>query len=555
MKSVLQLKKSNCKNCYKCIRECPVKAIKFSEHQANILSDECIYCGNCFVICPQNAKEIRNDIDKLNALLKSNKNVYLSVAPSFIAEYDLKSFAPMVDMAKKMGFYDAQETAIGAEIVKREYENILTNEKPKVLISSCCHTVNLLIQKYYPKLLGTLANVMSPMLAHATHIKKCDNNATVVFVGPCVSKKDEADRYGTVDCVLTFEEWNRLMNEKGLTFEDDTKDTINPIKTGLFPTAGGIIKSMAKHSDYTYTAVDGIKNCTKVLDEILAGNLQNFFIEMSACDGGCVGGPVMGIKRNCVLSTHSKVKSYVGKSPNLNIDYFFDPVKKLEFLGINEPIPNEDEIRQMLKKMGKTKPEHELNCGTCGYNTCREKAVAIINGKADLTMCLPYLKEKAESFSDTIINNSTNAIVVMDDKLNIQSINRAACDLFNISSPSSVKGVSIETYLNPVEYVQRLDEKTPVTINKQYLEEYDKYVEESVIYVKDYDIIISIMKDITKSECENIEKAKLKEDTAQIADKVIEKQLRVVQEIASLLGETAAETKIALTNLKDVLSK
>ncbi|MEG1044016.1 MAG: [Fe-Fe] hydrogenase large subunit C-terminal domain-containing protein [Oscillospiraceae bacterium] len=554
MTSVLQLKKSNCKNCYKCIRECPVKAIKFSEHQANIINDECIYCGSCFVTCPQNAKKIRNDIDILKGLLSSKKPVYLSVAPSFIAEYNLESFDPMIEVGKKLGFFDVQETAIGAEIVKREYENILETKKPKILISSCCHSINLLIQKYYPQLLGMLANVMSPMQAHASYIKEQNPEAYVVFVGPCVAKKEEGDRYKIVDCVLTFEEWNELMGENNINF-DEIKHQHQPIKTGLFPTTGGIIKSMNKQDDYTYIAVDGTKNCITALDEISKGGLSNYFIEMSACVGSCVGGPVMGEKRNLQLTTKNKVKNYVGECENLAIDNAPNVDKSLAFLGINHSVPSEKEIKEMLKKMGKTLPEHELNCGTCGYNTCREKAIAIIYGKADLTMCLPFLKEKAESFSDTIINNTTNSIIVMDDKLLIQSINRAGCNLFNLQNPSAIIGQPIDNLISPVQYVNVLEEKTPVVVKKQYLVEYDKYVEESIIFDKDYDIIISIMRDITEKEIQNNEKIALHQNTAEIADKVIEKQLRVVQEIASLLGETAAETKIALTNLKDALSK
>ena len=192
MTEFLKLKKSNCKNCYKCIRHCPVKSIRFSGNQANIVGDECILCGQCFVVCPQNAKEIADSTERVKYMLRSGEKVYVSIAPSFVANYDGAGIEAMEKALKQLGFAGAEETAVGATIVKSEYERLIREEKRDIIISSCCSSINLLIQKYYPQALSYLADVLSPMQAHCLDIKKRYPDAKTVFIGPCVAKKDEA---------------------------------------------------------------------------------------------------------------------------------------------------------------------------------------------------------------------------------------------------------------------------------------------------------------------------------------------------------------------------
>ena len=222
MANCLTLKKSNCKNCYKCIRNCPVKAIRFSGNQAHIIGNECILCGHCFVVCPQNAKEIVDGTEKARVLLQSGDPVIVSLAPSFIANYDGVGIESMRRALKQLGFADVEETAIGATIVKTEYERMLREEERDIIITSCCHSVNLLIQKYFPSVLAYLADVMSPMQAHCTDIKKRIPNAKTVFIGPCVAKKDEAEYYeGIVDAVLTFDELTNWLKEERIELEKE----------------------------------------------------------------------------------------------------------------------------------------------------------------------------------------------------------------------------------------------------------------------------------------------------------------------------------------------
>lgn len=555
MSQCLTLKKSNCKNCYKCIRHCPVKSIRFSGNQAYIIDNDCILCGHCFVVCPQNAKQIVDETEKVKVMLAAGNEVYLSLAPSFAANYGV-GIEAMREAVKKLGFADAEETAIGAAIVKNEYDRILKEEKPDVLISSCCHSVNLLIQKYYPEVLNCLAAVMSPMQAHCAEIKKHRPEAKTVFVGPCVAKKDEADHYGSmVDAVLTFDELTGWLNDEGITIEERKEDTSTGL-TRFFPTTGGILKTMEKsEKDYTYMAVDGIENCMAVLDELRSGGVHRCFIEMSACTGSCIGGPVMEKYHRSPVSDFKKIASFAGEHDFAVGEVKKDAVRKI-FTAIEDKnvYPTEEEIIEILHKMGKFKPADELNCGSCGYNTCRDKAVAIFRGRAEISMCLPYLKDKAESFSDSIVNNTPNGLMVLNEKLEVQQINSAALKIMNLRSSHDILGDQVVRILDPKLFMDVLSSGRSVKNRRIYLAEYERYVEETIVYDKEYRLLICIMRDITDEENAREKKESVNKKTVEIADKVVDKQMRIVQEIASLLGETAAETKIALTKLKETIA-
>ena len=557
MSEFLKLKKSNCKNCYKCIRHCPVKSIRFSGNQANIVGNECILCGQCFVVCPQNAKEIADETERVKVLIDSGAPVIASVAPSFIANYDGVGFEELKAALQKLGFADAEETAVGATIVKREYERLLNEDERNILISSCCHSVNLLIQKYYPSCLPYLADVLSPMQAHCKDIKQRYSGAKTVFIGPCVAKKDEADYYtGITDAVLTYEELTEWFEAAGIVPEkklDKTEESL----ARFFPTTGGILKTMQKNMrpDYTYLAVDGVENCMAALHDIEEGNIEHCFIEMSACAGSCIGGPVMEKYHRMPVRDYYAVAHYAGKKDfDVAQPDPFTLRKEMEYIGRKLPYPSESEIREALHRMGKLRPEDELNCGSCGYNTCREKAVAIIQGKAEVSMCLPFLKERAENFSDNIINNTPNGIVVLNDKYEVQQINRAALKLMNIPRESDVMGEPIIRILDPKPFMDVQRTGRTVRDEKVYLAEYDKYIEQTIVLDKEYKALICIMRDVSDEEQQRQRKEELSRQTVETADKVVDKQMRIVQEIASLLGETAAETKIALTKLKESMT-
>ena len=552
----LTLKKSNCKNCYKCIRHCPVKSIRFSGNQAYIIGNECIMCGQCFVVCPQNAKQIVDETEKVKVLMQCGDPVVVSLAPSFVANYEGVGIESMREALKKLGFYYVEETAIGATIIKKEYDRMVNEDDRDIIITSCCHSVNLLIQKYFPAELAYLADVLSPMQAHCKDIKKRIPNAKTVFIGPCVAKKDEAQHYeDIVDAVLTFDELTAWLKAENIELEKKM-DSDDNSRARFFPTTGGILKTMAlDNPKFSYMAIDGTENCIAALKDIENGNLHNCFIEMSACVGSCVGGPVMEKFHRSPVKDYIAVSNYAGEKDFdvADVDHI-DLQKSFEIIDKKNHIPSESEIRDALRQMGKMKPSDELNCGSCGYDTCREKAIAILQGKAEISMCLPFLKDKAENFSDTIARNTPNGLIVLNEKLEVQQVNQAAIKILNLRSANDILGDQVVRVLDPQDFLNALATGKGVHDKREYLAEYGKYVDKTVVYDSEYRLILGIFRDVTEEETQREKKEDISRQTVEIADNVVDKQMRIVQEIASLLGETAAETKIALTKLKESIS-
>jgi uncharacterized Fe-S cluster-containing protein len=402
-----------------------------------------------------------------------------------------------------------------------------------------------------------LADFASPMQAHCADIKKRIPNAKTVFIGPCIAKKDEAEQYGDlVDAVLTFDELSKWLLQEKITLEPDMDQT-DKSKARLFPTTGGILKTMAQDAPgYTYMALDGVENCMAALKDIESGKIHKCFIEMSACVGSCINGPVM--KKNetpTPVQDFLNVVRYAGEEDfEVNQPGLFELQKTLTYLDRKTTQPSQYEIDSILRQMGKFKPSQELNCGSCGYNTCREKAIAIAQGKAEISMCLPFLKDKAENFSDTIVNNNPDGILVLNEKLEVQQINAAARRIMNLRAASDILGDQVIRVLDPTVFAEVMRTGRNIYDQKTYLAEYQRYVEQTVIHDRESHLIVCMMRDITEQESEHERKESLNRQTIEVADRVIEKQMRIVQEIASLLGETAAETKIALSKLKESIA-
>ena len=312
---------------------------------------------------------------------------------------------------------------------------------------------------------------------------------------------------------------------------------------------------MEQETGYTYIAVDGIENCMSALEDIKSGKIHKCFIEMSACVGSCIGGPVMEKYHRAPIKDYLAIANYAGAKD-------FDVVqpesvklkKNFSFIEHRLPQPTETEICSILRQMGKVKPSDELNCGSCGYNTCRDKAIAICQGKAEISMCLPYLKDKAESFSDTIVKNTPNGLIVLNESYEVQQINEAARKIMNIRSASDILGDQVVRILDPSAFMSVMQTGRDIRDQRVYLAEYNRYVEQTIVHDKDSRMLIGIMRDVTDEEKEREKKENISRQTIEVADKVVDKQMRIVQEIASLLGETAAETKIALAKLKESIT-
>lgn len=561
-REILRFKKANCKNCYKCLRECPVKAIAFRDEQAEILRSDCLICGHCLTVCPQNAKQVRNDVEDVRALLAAGKPVWASVAPSFAGAFT-PDFEALTEALRKLGFAGASETAAGARAVADEYARLLKTGRYPSLISTSCPTIVKLVEKYHPGALRYLAPVVSPMTAHARMLRKQYGDIRVVFLGPCISKKDEAGWDGDVDCVLTFEELHGWFDEEGIVFApaQTPRPASEPREDGparLFPERGGILRSMpGRVPGICYEAVEGVAKCRGVLEKLEKGGLDGFFLEMSGCDGSCLNGPCMVLPQGGYLAAQRAVEDFASR-PRPDPPEAGIPVDLSQAFGakpVTGEMPGERQIREILAKTGKKSPEQELNCGACGYSTCREKAIAVYQGKAEITMCLPYMRERAEYISNNVFTFTPNAIVVLDEHLSIQSVNEAACRLFGIDDPRDYRGKYVGDLTDPTLFEEALVSRKNVPSRRIYLYRYQKYVEQAVIYVREHNFLFGILQDRTQEEQKQQRLQKARIDTVETTDAVVEKQMRVVQEIAMLLGETTAETKVALTKLKEAIFK
>lgn len=391
------------------------------------------------------------------------------------------------------------------------------------------------------------------MQVSAELIREKHPEAKVVFIGPCIAKKDEAEQYkGIVDAALTFDELQSWMDEKAVTFVEK-EDPKQKGRARLYPIPGGILRSMKQEDGFSYMAIDGASKCIKALTDIENGALTNCFIEMSICEGSCTGGPVMQENRYKTVTNQMIVDQFAGPEHwEIQTDVTDNLHKTMNMLAIDLPEPTEEEISAILKAIGKTKPEDELNCGSCGYNNCRSKALAVYRKKADLNMCLPYLKEKAESFSDIVVNNTPTGILVLNEQMQIQMINPTALKWFGLHSAEDVIGT-------PMEQLGAVDDYVEAMLNeKKYsgVQKFDRFgivLEEDVVYDPNFHLILVNLRNITTQVTQKEARDRMTKETLEVTDQVIDRQMRIVQEIASLLGETTAHTQVALSKLQERL--
>lgn len=562
--STIQFKEVNCKNCYKCIRSCPVKAISLKNDHAQVIEEGCVFCGKCLQVCPQNAKSVKNDVDKVKGFINKKLKIYASIAPSFTAAFNLQDMRQAYSMFKKLGFTYIEETAVGAANVSSEYQKLLEKRQMENIITTACPTIVSLIEKHYPELISQMAPVVSPMEAHGEMLKELyGSRIKVVFIGPCLSKKQECkelEQESPIDAVITFEELEHWMKDEDLSFDSEEEVELKNIQFNYsaryYPAPGGIIKSLGNTKKYNYKLMkfDGLDRCIEVLDQIRKGKVKDYFIEMNSCVGACLGGTCMNSENPGFLQMRERLLDYVNKSSvktNTVCEYEtkVSLTKTFKDKSNSYILPDNKAIEEILRKIGKFTKEQELNCGACGYMTCRDKAVAVYNKKAELHMCVPYMRERAESISNVIINSTPNAIFAVTEELNIQEANLAARKLFRLEY-EELQNKNIFEILDCIDIVTVNDTKTNILNSKYTYLKYDVVVEQSILYLKENHMLIIVMKDITKDEKQIQKINKVRSETVDIAQKVIDKQMRVAQEIASLLGETTAETKVALTKLK-----
>lgn len=551
---VLQFKKVNCKNCYKCVRSCPVKSIRVKDHAASVIESECILCGTCTIVCPQHAKEDRNDVSSVRELISAGRQVIASVAPSFTAYFGV-GFGPLRQALLGLGFYEAFETAEGAYLVKSEYEKLIRAGESRALISSCCACVNSYIKKYRPEAQKFLAPVLTPMQAHARLLRQRFPGAAFVFIGPCLAKKAEAEEENSdVEAVLLFEEAEEWLETEGL-LPLEPGDPGEPRLSRLFPVPGGVLDTMEKGASWEYLSVDGFESVSKTVDDMLEGRLDNCFVEMNFCRGGCIGGPSFKRKGLGTALSRLAVRRAAG-TLDPKEDFLCPDRPELSAVFNEKKVlrmqPSTAQIEAVLRQMGKNSPEDELNCGMCGYSTCREKALAVLRGKAEISMCLPYIRERAEGFAGKIIDSMPSAVLSVDMSLRVRQINPAACEIFGLDGESLI-GQNVRTILDEADFVSLLSSESGCSSSRVFLPDYGVYLEQTLRLDRENETIICVLKNVTEEKLRQRRLLHKKQQAAEIADEIVEKQLRMVHEIASLLGEAAAETKIAVSDLKSTV--
>ncbi|WP_350343379.1 [Fe-Fe] hydrogenase large subunit C-terminal domain-containing protein [Proteinivorax tanatarense] len=559
----ISFSEDKCVNCYKCIRVCEPKAISvFGNRQEN---DEirCISCGECYVACDREGLYIKDKVKEVQKALSSDKKVIASLAPSFPGAFSLNEGKQIVAALKELGFYAVEETAVGADIVINEYEKYTKESERKNLISTSCPATNYLVEKYYPELKEYMIPVVSPMIAHGKMIrKKYGEDVYVVFIGPCIAKKVEAkeEQYtGVIDSVLTFVELKKWFEERSIDLSKvDPMDFDGKGKDKGKLIACRIKLSKEKNKEYEKLVVTGVERCKEILESIKKGELEGLFLEMLSCSGGCIDGTGMPKDATSYHVRKKRVKDYITNSScsqenqqsefagEININ------KKESAKKVEQHEYSNEQVEGVLKSMGKNKVEDELNCNACGYGTCRELAESILRGSSHVNMCLPFMRSKAESLKNVIFDHSPNAIFMVDFDLIVKEFNPSSEITFNIKA-DKIKGQRIGNVIDESIFKEVVQTKTNLIGKKIEYSQYGVILIANIIYLKEERILMTIMTDVTSAEKNKEELIRVKENTLNVAQSVIDKQMRVAQEIAGLLGETTAETKVALTKLKDIV--
>ncbi|HAI20487.1 MAG TPA: histidine kinase [Clostridiales bacterium UBA8153] len=566
----IQSIKAKCQDCYLCLRSCPVKAIRLEpgrgrhELHASVIDQRCILDGRCVKVCPQQAKRPRSNLERVQELLAAGGPVAASLAPAFPSAFDADPFA-IPTALRRLGFSYVQETALGAELVAAEHRRLAETTTNPLITSACPAVVNL-IQCHFPSAIHLLAPLVSPMIAHGRYLKTILPGYAVVFIGPCIAKMQEAETpslAGAIDAVLTFDElaaWLAQAHVELERLEPGAFDGIAPEWARMFPVDGGTLRTAALDTDVlspSTQTVSGLERCKDLIEHCLARpeGLPRL-IEMMACEGGCIAGPSHPGKehpyrrRQRVLG-YAELRARATASPG-RVPLPVIPVSRsYEDQSMQLGEPDETTIRAILTKSGKHGPQDELNCGSCGYNTCREKAVAVFRGWADPKMCLPYMRERAESMSTTVVSSTPNAIFVVDPGGCVVDINPAAERVFRTAKADAV-GRHIREFMSPDLFDRVAETGEPVRDEVDF-PDLAYAARRTVFREASQGVTIAILADCTEEKRHLETVQQLRHQTLNKAQGVINKQMEVAQKIAGLLGETTAETKVLLTQLMKVM--
>ncbi len=548
---------NECHDCYKCVRECHVKAIKIENGHASVIPEKCIACGACVKACPAGAKRVRCDINKAKQLILDKKEVYVSLAPSWRASFE-NSAEKMIALLKQLGFKDVSETALGAQEVSIKTAELLNNSEKGLFISSACPVIVDFIRLYMPEFTKCITPIGSPLMTHSKLLKKTyGDDIAIVFIGPCIGKKNEVNYSGLFDVALTFEELRMWFNDEIIDISKVAKDSRNHFvpesayEGTLYPIDGGMNQTIRKsgvNDNVQLLEVCGLKSLERALQNLDIEKLdKTIFIEALACEGGCVGGPCIssekaGIVMVSDILTKEKKREEIPKTPQVVVDYKIEPKKV-----VNSNYPIED-ILQALKRIGKHSVDDELNCGGCGYATCRDMAAALLSGEAETSMCVSYMRKIAVRKAAAMIRCMPAAVVMVDNNMNILEANDSFMkmftgDMYEIfkARPDGMTGAAIDRIVDFSDIFKTIL-KTGKDLHKERFPVKNRLFDISAFTIEENEIVGAVITDVTQTETN-------REKISQKAHEVISKNISIVQEIACLLGEHMVETETLLSSI------
>lgn len=562
--SVVYTSKALCRDCYRCVRVCPVNAIRMTDGQASVVAERCISCGTCITVCPQNAKTYRTEYGKVLQMFEIKDRVAISIAPSYVSYYREWERKRLPSALRMMGFSIVEETASGAWFAAQATaEYIAKNNKNPAITTACPAAVNY-IRYHMPDLVKYLVPIASPMVIHARMMKEANKDIRVVFVGPCVAKKDEAtwkSLDGIIDAVLTFEELDELFRLKGIRLKECEQSTFDSTVFGparIFPIEGGLLKTAGISDSITDLRTMALSGAEEIKDalENLRANPVPCVIEPSFCRSGCINGPVMRKERNSFeaqMDVYNYSKENPGKIPSGEIIFdntsstfsIPDSVHKVEF--------TEEQIREVLSKTGKLIPTDELNCTACGYNSCRDRAIAVLEGMAEPEMCMPYMRRLAEQKADTIIEQDPNGFVLMNSELEILRMNQAFKTMFSCSD--AVIGRKISYLIDPEMFEKLISGEEKVLKSYTQYQNYNLLCHVIAYRLYEKDQIVGLFVDVTDSKMSKDKLDDLKNETVNRSQELIDHQIEMAQELARFLGQNTAKGEVLMKNLIDSINK
>lgn len=556
---------NNCQDCYKCIRECPVKAIRIESDRASIVRDLCIFCGGCTLICPSGAKKVRDDVSRVKLLLSQDKPVYVSIAPSFVTEFTTYTTEEIIAGLKMLGFEGISETALGAELVSAETAEILHKSSPGVYISSACPSAVDYIRKYRPELTSSILDIYSPLMAHAALLRKIyGDDIRVVFIGPCVSKKNESDDFNSlIDVAITFKDLRNWFEEEGIlpgliTKTEEAGFVPFRAKDGsLYPLDGGMVttlKNIKNDPSVSYMHISGMQNIEAALDGLtdLESNTK-LFLELLVCDGGCINGPGTTSQKGTVVK-NVKIENFRKESNGITDGTGLIrelPEIRSAFCTVSQPIVTQDyseaDIQEALRSAGKTSKADELNCGGCGYNSCRDFAIAMLKDMAERQMCVSYMRKVASDKASVLLQRMPYGVVLIDDSLHVIESNKAFADLVGNDLPAlwsarpGLQGADLKKMVGYHKIFSNVLSSGNDLIDKN-IDDKGKLMNLSVFTIQKHRIICGIIQDLHQPGI-------MQQQVMRQIRQVVHENMSTVQKVAFLLGENAARTEAMLNSV------